>query len=112
MFFQAPGDMTKVRPYIFFLMVLVTGALVGFFKHQNNDDRVLIDALFGAEKFDWALGDALVLAWVIGFAFGAVLVAVHVWAQKADNRKLARQVRTLEKQLEKTREAARKESPR
>lgn len=101
--------MAKLRPYLFFLMVLLTGVLVGFFKHQNNEDRVLIDALFGVEKYNWALGDALVLAWVIGFAFGAVLVAFHVWVAKVESRKLARQVRTLEKQLEKTREAARKE---
>ncbi len=101
--------MTKLRPYLFFLLILAVGLFVGVFKIYNTQ-RVNIDTLFGSETYEWSLGDAMVLAWAIGFGTGIVLMAVHLIIQKIDNRSLQRHVKSLEKQLEKAHEVAKRET--
>lgn len=95
--------MAKLKPYLFWGVVFFIGFLVGVLK-VHNSARVQIDNLFTSRPFDMALGDALVTAFFVGFVFGVLLMAVHWGIQKLENSKLRRQVESLEKQLEKTRE--------
>lgn len=99
--------MAKLKPYLFWGLVLFIGLLVGVFKFQNLA-RVQIDNLFTVRPFDMALGDALVTAFFVGFIAGVLLMAVHWSIQKLENGKLRRQVAGLEKQLEKARETQNK----
>lgn len=96
--------MVKLKPYIFWSLVLLIGLIVGVFKFQNLA-RVHIDNLFTPRAFDMALGDALVAAFFAGFLAGVLLMAVHWGIQKLEIGKLRREVKSLEKQLEKAREA-------
>lgn len=95
--------MAKLKPFLFWGLVSFIGLLVGFLKVQNSA-RVFIDNLFTAQPFDMALGDALVSAFFVGAAVGALLMAVHWGIQKLECKQLRRQVESLQKQLEKARE--------
>lgn len=99
--------MAKLKPFLFWGLVLFFGFLVGVFKFQNLA-RVQIDNLFTLRPFDMALGDALVTAFFVGFVAGVLLMAVHWSIQKLENGKLRRQVASLEQQLQKIRESANK----
>ncbi len=95
--------MTKLKPYIFWILVLLVGLIVGVFKFQNLA-RVEIDSLFSATPLDLALGDALVGAFVLGFILGVLLLGVHWMIQRLELSRLRRQLQGLEKQLAKARE--------
>lgn len=95
--------MAKLKPYLFWGLVLLIGLLVGLLKIQNLN-RVQIDNLFTVQPFNMALGDALVTAFFVGFLAGVLLMAVHWGIQKLENNKLRRELTSLEKQLAKARE--------
>ncbi|CBL44626.1 Hypothetical protein HDN1F_10430 [gamma proteobacterium HdN1] len=99
--------MAKLQTVVFWVLVAFFGLLVGVFKFQN-DQSVLIDSLFTAQPLDLGLGNALAFAFFIGLGVGILLLSLHWAIQKLENRALRRKVAGLEKQLERTRDAASK----
>ena len=95
--------MAKLKPYLFWCLVLFFGLLVGVFKFQNLEPAH-VDALFTAEPFEMALGNALATAFFVGFIGGVILMSVHWGIQKLENKALRRQLASVQKQLEKARE--------